>query len=837
MPKTYWKRTSSLLIAATLALAGCSGDKGDTGPGGVNTGSITGTITVTGGAPVVGATVATDPLGADHTATTAADGSFTIADMPIGIYSITVSGTGVTQTTFANVANVVAGNTTDIGTKTVAYSPMTITFGTVANPAGFGKAISLSSTVAGATGTVTYAWTQVSGPTAAAFSSTTVANPTFTTGTFEAITTGGSVKVQRVAARPDVINFTAQQQADATYKLRLTVSDGSYSQSKDVSILPAGWVQGSRNVGVGTMVIGNDVAATSYAWTLTPPTGVTAPTLEDATTRNPWFIPTAAGTYTLVNGTTSIPVKVDTYVGVSPTCGTCHPTEAADRVAAIWTEYGSSAHGNFYWNDSTQTPKGIFAGGIDGEVSDHYNSGCPRCHTTGNDATATNGGFDESGFTFPATLAAGNWDALTDAQKRLGTISCESCHGPLAGHNSATNKPAGFFNSEPCGYCHDSGSHHDRYPLWAQGGHANLDLAIEEGTSGSCARCHSAQGFVQWAAAGFPSTFSLTVTWSANEVEPQTCIACHDPHTTRLRIDESAPVVTTSGFTVSGAGAGQLCVTCHTSRRGPHNDGITNTSYSLPHGGKQSDLFFGQNLYFVDVDEINSGATMSTHALVLEGACVKCHMDPALAYEGLNAAPSTTNHSFKVSSNVCGACHEGASFEAVETRTLAQVDALKTSIAEAGKRMLPSAGYKLTGISATIGTTAFTGKATFSSKPDVVTVGLPTGHGTGFTFHWNAPVDVTFLLADNATIPGGADATVTLGDATAGATVGATVSATGITDLSDVAVISAASDLFKAWWNMSLAGEDGSYGGHNPPIVQRVLAISKTRADAVPMAP
>ena len=57
----------------------------------------------------------------------------------------------------------------------------------------------------------------------------------------------------------------------------------------------------------------------------------------------------------------------------------------------------------------------------------------------------------------------------------------------------------------------------------------------------------------------------------------------------------------------------------------------------------------------------------------------------------------------------------------------------------------------------------------FSSKPDVIALGLPTGHGTGFTFHWNAPVSVTFALADNATIPGGADATVTLGDAASGA--------------------------------------------------------------------
>ncbi len=853
MLKTTWKQSGAVLLALVLAMAGCSGEKGDQGPAGgpgadgTSAGSITGTLRVSGGAAVPGATVTTTPLGL--TAASAADGTFTLSGVPIGVYTLDITGTGVTAATVTNVS-VVAGSTTNIGTKTLTYSPISISFASVPNPAGFSQAIQLTPTVTGATGTLTYAWTQTVGPTTGTFSSASAANPTFTTGTFEAITTGGKVKVQRVPERPGVINFTSQQKTDATYTVKLTVSDGSYSQSKTLTISSAGWVQGSTNVGVGTMVIGNDAAMladgvtpNTFNWIVSGPGTAT---LHDATTRNPWFIPDAAGTWTLTNnGTTAVTVKADTYQGVSPTCGACHSQAIADTVAGIWAEYNASAHGNFNWLDSTKPQMGIFAAGIDGIASSSYKASCTQCHTTGNDTTATNGGFDEQGFTFPSVLQSGNFAALTDIQKRLGTISCESCHGPIASHAStAQNPPKAFFNAEACGYCHDSGSHHDRYPLWAQGGHSNLELAMEEGTSNNCGKCHSAQGFVQWAAAGFPPGFPPNANWTvpkpatANEVEPQTCQACHDPHTTRLRIDESASVNTTSGFTVTGAGAGMICVTCHTSRRGPHNDGIVNTSYSLAHAGKQSDLFFGQNLYFVDVNAQSNGSTMSTHALVLEGACVGCHMNPTLAYEGLNAAPSTTNHSFKVSTNICGKCHTNASFEAVKTRTEAQFAALQTSIAAAAKRMLPSAGFKLTGVAATISATAFTGTATFSTKPDVVTVGLPGGaHGTGFTFHWNGTVDATFLLADNATIPGGADATVTLGDATAGTDVGATVSATGITDTSNAAVISANSDLFKAWWNMDLCGNDGSSGGHNPPMVQQVLATSKARADAIPTAP
>jgi hypothetical protein len=62
-------------------------------------------------------------------------------------------------------------------------------------------------------------------------------------------------------------------------------------------------------------------------------------------------------------------------------------------------------------------------------------------------------------------------------------------------------------------------------------------------------------------------------------------------------------------------------------------------------------------------------------------------------------------------------------------------------------------------------------------------------------------------------------------------------SATGITTLADAAVVSAGSDLFKAWWNMALVEEERSLGAHNPGFTQRVLATSKGKALAIPAAP
>lgn len=888
------KRVGTLVLALGLALAACKGEKGDagaTGPTGANgndgapgssVGSITGTIQVAGGAGVPGAVVSTTPLDI-ASAPTGADGQFTIANVPIGTYTLSVSGPKITGITIPNVV-VVGATATPIGTKTVAYTPISLTVGATPIPAGFGKAVPLSVTVTGATGPVTYAWSQVSGPTPAAFDDAASATPTFTTATFEAMIAAGKLRNLTVPpARNGLLALTAQHVTNSTYNLKVDVSDGKFTQSKTFSIVTA-VVSAGQNAGAtasvprNIMVVGNTGTVDPAGWSLdtSGATGSTA-VLEGAATKNPWFIPDVKGTYVLKNGAAVVSTITASDWNGAPNadCGFCHSGATATAVQAKFKEWNNSAHGNHFWKyfeydvSGNLVPKGgtgavevptatagitwlisepmsTFEFGIKGGEGAHYSESCMRCHTVGMNKAVSNGGIDDVvGYAFPTLTdpvppAPDNtkWDALPQAVRDRAGMQCESCHGPLGKHaTSGAVPPKAFFDAGTCAVCHDSGSNHNRFNLWSQSGHANLELAQGEGTSTNCGRCHSAQGFVAWSKVGFNPSTVLAAAPALADIEPQTCIACHDPHTTTLRVDESQPITTTSGFTVSGAGAGQLCVICHSSRRGLHNDAApTNTSYSLPHAAAQSDLFFGQNVYFFGA--LGDGATMSTHAFVLEGTCAGCHMEPSLAFEGLNGAPTVTNHSFKVSADLCAKCHAGASLAGLKERTEGGIAELKIALADAAKRMLPTAGFKLTGVAATINGTAFTGKATFASKPDAITLGLPGGaHGTGFTFHWNAPVSATFTLADNAGIPGGADATVTLGDATNGATVGATVSATGITTLADAAVVSASSDLFKAWWNLALVEEERSLGAHNPGFTQRVLATSKAKALAIPAAP
>lgn len=858
MKTSICRRAFALLCAGALALAGCSkGDAGAPGqPGepGVSTGTITGTLQVTGGAPVAGATVAvtTAGLSLGISAVTAADGSFTLVNVPVGTHTITVSGTGVTQTTFSNV-NVVGATTTSLGVKTVAYTPIKIeSFGAVPNPAGFGKTIPLSATVSGAPAAVTYAWSIVSGPTTGGLSDPAIANPTFTTGTFQQIVDAGKVRLLRISDRKGLIAVTAQQQTDATYTLRLTVTSGGYTQSADVKISPAGWVQGKDNVGVGTMVIANDVSAASYAWALdNSGASGSAAVLQDATTRNPWFIPDVAGTYVLTNGATSITVKADTFTGafgpsaidpVSTTaqgCGSCHSGATQTKVDGIWAEYLGSAHGNFNFADPTKPVMSIFAGGIDGIVSDHYGASCLKCHTTGNDPTATNGGFDESGFAFPSVLQSGNFAALTAAQKQLGRISCENCHGPMAQHEAEgtlATAPKAFFNAEACGMCHDSGSHHDRYPLWSQSAHANLGTAQAENRS-SCTRCHTAQGFAKWAAAGLNSTgFSITI--ANDDVEPQTCQACHDPHTTKLRIDGSAPVTLPAGFTVSGGGAGQLCMSCHNTRNGAKGDAISldtaSSPFQAPHVAAQTDVYMGKNAYFV------SGIRVSRHAAVSE-TCVGCHMakegaDPTLLFQ-----PSSTNHTWRVGEELCANCH-GAEVNGEATKVavedaLVRINAAGSAYVKA--KLNAAAAFSAvfvdmaTDKSSSVWNAGATPPAyqTVAVQVDtatnpVVSVEMTEGHG-------QIAAIVTFTNDVTIQIPaaagGGALTDVTgkafefqLGNAFAGATKSDPklfeVNSTKVGfDAKNVTFV-------KGMWNYFLVHGDGSRGIHNPSFVFDVLS-------------
>jgi hypothetical protein len=463
---------------------------------------------------------------------------------------------------------------------------------------------------------------------------------------------------------------------------------------------------------------GNTTDLTS---TFTRPAGSSA-TLQGAATANPTFTPDVTGTY----GLNGLGVVAATFTGASKTCGVCHAAATQTAVSAKFDAWSRSAHGNFFWRSSV--PAGIdlavpgsttiFAAGIDGiAAGSHYSSACYGCHTVGYDTTPTaqNGGFDDLartlGWTQPdvSTVDATRYASAVPAQlQNLSGIQCESCHGGLSEHQRSptTLKPKAEFAAETCDVCHDALTHHDKGWMYQQSKHADPSLALLEATvegrgttAAHCGRCHSAQGFVAWLAqqqCGNPGSIAIadaartqcspatavaaTVPYlqglglTTAQVQPQTCQACHDPHTTTLRVSDATNLLP-AGFSVTGAGSGALCMMCHNSRNGAHGDALPLTSFTAPHAADQSDVFMGQNAYFV------SGLNVSRHAAVAD-TCVGCHV--ALVPASLTSSTTFPNHSFGVDTSICGKCHsagtaggvvDGAALQAAVVGGIASLDA------------------------------------------------------------------------------------------------------------------------------------------------------------------
>ncbi|MHC4766934.1 MAG: carboxypeptidase regulatory-like domain-containing protein, partial [Planctomycetota bacterium] len=383
----------------------------------------------------------------------------------------------------------------------------------------------------------------------------------------------------------------------------VTTTSGTYSGEGDVHAhIPWKPAPGIRNVPVNSPVLLHGKDQVSYDWALEIPAGSVAP-LVDPTTPYPEFTPDWPGTYrvTVTDLATGSPVTLVIYAGTwrgviveqdldgrpvaDPSCSACHVPLDVD----LFTPWKDTGHAEILTNNLN--------------TSSYYNTGCFPCHSVGYDPDAANGGFDDS-TDYQDFLAAGllgnpspdNWTTMLDlypeAAQRA-NIQCENCHGPqwgLPGDSSQAHHRPDFprtsISSDVCATCHGEPLRHARFQQWQLSAHANYEVAIDEGDSGSCSRCHTGNGFLTWLPIllgdepGDP-TDDITVTWTPDEVHPQTCTTCHDPHAigtesgepnnATVRISDYTPILL-AGFQATDVGRGAICMTCHNSRRGLRND-------------------------------------------------------------------------------------------------------------------------------------------------------------------------------------------------------------------------------------------------------------------------
>ncbi|WP_243336744.1 hypothetical protein [Anaeromyxobacter soli] len=716
-------------------------------------------------------------------------------------------------------------------------------------------------------------------PTAVTLSANDVEAPTFTTGALADIVAadkkvigfGPSLDEEGKPFRPEFLGVSNRQLTEMTYNFDVVVTDQMGFEGKvTVAVVPATLAQANGSIPTGTLVIAS-IPGNAAALVFTEKPIASSAVLNDADTAFPWFIADAPGVYRF----DGLRVAVSNYVSSNPSCGGCHEyLMSAEKQAAMalkFKKWSNSAHGNHFFKYMEYDANGqlvwktgpdgkpipaptanptvfwtepgamtTFEYGMTGAEGTHYGENCVACHTTGYNAALQNDGFDDvakaAGWTFPdlskyltgltgtppdlvtTEPQYGAWDLVPADAKAYAGMQCESCHGPLGRHAAnGGSKPVGEYGVAACAVCHDRPTNHDRVALWRRSGHANTGLAFGESTgaraNSSCARCHSAQGFVKYAANTLQDSVDSGAT--KENVEPQTCAACHDSHSTTVRIDGKAPVYVAAGFTVSGAGTGALCMTCHNGRRGLRGDAVPMTGFATPHAPTQTEVLMGMNAYFIG--DAN-GYKVSGHAAVSE-TCVGCHMKTAV--EGLRY--TITNHTFgftndagfDAAKSICKECHgEEVNGEAIETayaNARAQVIAQLSATLEAA--VAGTAGFTVTPAGAGHG--APEGTPLVLALTNIASIDV---EGTTIVFNLVAAVDVTF--------PSG-----TVSTKTVRASAGKVTDATGAFALAGVDGV-----LSRSLWNLGLVN-DGSNAIHNPTFVFEVLqATDEALKAATPAA-
>ena len=553
-------------------------------------------------------------------------------------------------------------------------------------------------------------------------------------------------------------------------------------------------------------------------------------------------------------------------------------------------------------------------------------------------------------WTYPTTISANNWSNVPEAVAKLSNIQCENCHGPQGdgyggigaggGHTLTDYKPDGgtqntgpfqapriSYAAEDCGVCHASGTTHHRYSEWATvdsthpsssglggEGHSNLAIAQQHGLDtiadggaafgnaavyqldSSCGRCHTAQGYTEYVSnLNNHNVGTLSAAQQAegqinlNNVQPQTCQACHDPHNDavdpvtgedeyQLRVWDNVAMLP-SGFGATNMGAGAVCITCHNSRDGAYNinaSGVTATAYlhedsdwigsnpgasntalaaanyaglgagfkslGTPHEANQGDVFEGRNAYFLG----DQTPVLSAHSAVKD-TCVGCHMTNNPGTYTSHGAAATATHLFAITDAqvplLCGKCHaqgsgnvDGAGLQAATAAGLATVlTNINTAIvSRLNDSTTPAAYMAPTGYGAWKDTgviTIPTGDLTDS------TPGCTTGTGSCGKTNTQA---VTVTTSSNPVLtalatPGRTTTVlVTLtSPVSAVFSSGAnnnlsvfTVSLANLQDGSGNPMFAANGNMWKAIWNYELIDQDESLGVHNPIFVSSVLSAT-----------
>jgi len=622
--------------------------------------------------------------------------------------------------------------------------------------------------------------------------------------------------------------FALEEAGLVTLKVEVTTTAGDAEAEVAIhTALPWKAKSDIRNVAIGIPVLLHGKDQTAYNWALTPPAGSGA-TLMDATSQNPEFTPDLSGLYEVVvtdeaSGPVTLQIYAGTWRGVivgqdadgrpvaSSSCTGCHNPSgvpAPDK----FTPWAQTGHAEIF-TDMLNT-------------NTHYGPGCFPCHTVGFDPEVANDGFDDAP-DYQDFLNSGlinnpgdNWTTMLadyPASAQLANIQCENCHGPqrggahrLGGSAISGDSARSGISSDVCAVCHGEPLRHARFQQWQLSKHADYELAIDEGESGSCSRCHTGNGFLSWVPAlvdGDPANDGddVTVTWAEDAIHPQTCATCHDPHAigtttgndpnATVRISGDTPLLL-AGFTAEDVGRGAICMTCHNSRRGLRNDATYDPADGsrAPHPPTQADVLMGQNAYLVEVPSPGSHAG-------LKDTCATCHMERTPPPDDLSYNQGGTNHTFYASPTICSECHEFGA-EVVQGPVEDKLHRLQTLVEKAWLRLINELTWKENSVD--LNGTLIT------DADDIQEIVFSETRGRQA---------ITVIFKDGTEVgPVGVNSVDVLDES--GAVIGE------LYEFADA-------ELLKAGWNWLLVEHDSSKGVHNPKFAKSVLNTSIVKVSEI----
>jgi formate-dependent nitrite reductase cytochrome c552 subunit len=174
---------------------------------------------------------------------------------------------------------------------------------------------------------------------------------------------------------------------------------------------------------------------------------------------------------------------------------------------------------------------------------------------------------------------------------------------------------------------------------------------------------------------------------TTDKVHPITCAICHNPHdagnsfrsnTEKVpaRISRDARMHPAE-FGSNTGGREALCIICHSTGSGPHNDSAISVVKSdiAPHAA-QADVLSGQNAFFVETGKNKSHSR-------IEDACIWCHMKPVPKKSNVGYPRGGVNHTFKTSSGLCFRCHKEFEGEELMVSMERDMENLKSAIQNA----------------------------------------------------------------------------------------------------------------------------------------------------------